>query len=423
MAPEIRLDKWKDLYSTRAQALKSSVIRDLFIVASRPDIISFAGGMPDTRSLPMDLIAEATRRVLEREGAAALQYGSSDGHLGLRERIVSLMKNDGMTVDVDEIIITDGGQQALDFLGKILINPGDDIIVEGPSYVGAIQAFSSYQANFLSVPLDDDGIQIEPLERLLGDLKKGGKRPKFLYLVPAFHNPAGVTLSLERRKRIVELASDHSLLVIEDNPYGQLRFDGNPIATMKSMDDSIVYMSTFSKIFSPGVRLGWIAAPRPILEKLNFAKQAANLCSSSFSQRVVEEYFNTCPWQKYLKIQTDLYKERRDVMLAALEEFFPPEARWTRPMGGLFLWVTLPSYMNTSEMLAESIDQAKVAYVPGEAFFTDGSGKNSMRLNFSYPHRDSIREGIARLGKLIESQMKFYETFTKKLHIDDDKNR
>ncbi|MDI6799415.1 MAG: PLP-dependent aminotransferase family protein [Actinomycetota bacterium] len=423
MAPEIRLDKWKDLYSKRALALKSSVIRDLFIVASRPDIISFAGGMPDTRSLPMNLIADATRRVLEREGAAALQYGSSDGHLGLRERIASLMKDDGMVVDVEEIIVTDGGQQALDFLGKILINPGDEIIVEGPSYVGAIQAFSSYQARFLSVPLDDDGIQIEPLEKLLKDLKEAGKRPKFLYLVPAFHNPAGVTLALERRRRIVEMAREHSLLVIEDNPYDQLRFDGEPLATLRSMDDSIVYMSTFSKIFSPGVRLGWIAAPKPILEKLNFAKQAANLCSSSFSQRVVEEYFNTCPWEKYLKKQTDLYKERRNVMLSALEEFFPSEARWTRPMGGLFLWVTLPDYINTSEMLAESIDQAKVAYVPGEAFFTDGSGKNSMRLNFSYPHKESIREGIERLGDLIKSQMRLYETFTKKLKIDEDKKR
>mgnify|MGYP000585143419 CR=1 FL=1 len=420
MAPEIRLDKWADLYAKRTAVLKSSAIRDLFIVASRPDIISFAGGMPDTRSLPMEIIAEATRTVLLREGAAALQYGSSEGHLGLRECIVKLMAEDNIHADVDDIIVTDGGQQALDFIGKVLIDPEDYVIVEGPSYVGAVQAFSSYQAKMLTVPLDEKGLQIEPLIATLESLKKRKQKAKFLYLVPSFHNPAGVTLSLKRREAVLDIARKHNLLVVEDNPYGQLRFAGNKLPTLRSMDDSIIYMSTFSKIFSPGMRLGWINAPKPIIEKLNFAKQAANLCSSSFTQRIVEEYFNNYPWRKYLEKQTKLYKERRDAMLQSLEKFFPQGATWTKPEGGLFLWATLPEFINTSEMLAESINEAKVAYISGEAFFADGSGKNCMRLNFSYPSAEQICEGIKRLGKLIKSQIKLYETFTSKLHLNND---
>jgi len=420
MAPEIQFDKWTNLYASRAKALKPSAIRDLFIVASRPDIISFAGGMPDTRSLSMEMVAKATRKVLLNEGAAALQYSSSEGHPGLREHIVRLMAEDGMSADADNIIVTDGGQQALDFLGKIFIDPQDYIIVEGPSYVGALQAFSSYQAKILTAPLDEDGLQIEPLTQILKDLKKQNKKAKFLYLVPSFHNPAGVTLSLKRRKALLELAKEHALLIIEDNPYSRLRFEGDKVPTLRSMDDTIIYMSTFSKIFAPGVRLGWINAPKPIIEKLNLVKQAANLCSSSFTQRVVEEYFSNYPWRSHLNKQIALYKERRDVMLQSLEEFFPSEAKWTKPMGGLFLWVTLPEFINTSEMLAEAINEAKVAYISGEAFFADSSGKNCMRLNFSYPSKEQIAEGIKRLGKLIESKIVLYKTFTKKLRLNND---
>ncbi len=420
MSPKIKFDKWTDLYAKRTVALRSSAIRDLFIVASRPDIISFAGGMPDTRSLPMEMIAEATKKVLRKEGAAALQYGSSEGHPGLRECILKLLAEDDIHTDLDDIIITDGGQQALDLLGKIFIDPNDTIIVEGPSYVGAIQAFSGYQANMISVPLDENGLSIDSLSQTLGDLKKRNQKAKFIYLVPSFSNPAGVTLSPERREALLKITKKHDLLVIEDDPYSRLKFGGGKIPTLRSMDDSLIYMGTFSKIFSPGMRLGWITAPKPIIEKLNFAKQASNLCSSSFTQRIVEEYFTNYPWQSYLEKQTALYKERRDIMLKSLEKFFPSDARWTKPEGGLFLWVTLPKFINTAELLAKSINEAKVAYVPGEAFFADGSGKNCMRLNFSYPNKEQVAEGIKRLGELIKSQTKLYKTFTGKLRLNND---
>ncbi|MDO8886855.1 PLP-dependent aminotransferase family protein [Candidatus Oleimmundimicrobium sp.] len=420
MSPEIRFDKWNDLYAERTAALKSSAIRDLFIVASRPDIISFAGGMPDTRSLPIEIVIEATKKVLQKEGPAALQYGPSEGHLGLRKCVSKLMAENNMHVDTDEIIITDGGQQALDLLGKIFINPKDNILVEGPSYVGAIQAFSSYQAKITSLPLDENGLLIDSLVQALEDLKKRNQKAKFIYLVPSFSNPTGITLSLERRKALLKIIKKYDLLAIEDNPYDQLRFSEDKIPTLRSMDNSLIYMGTFSKIFSPGVRLGWVAAPKPIIEKLNFGKQAADLCSSSLTQRIVEEYFTSYPWEKYLKKQTELYKERRDVMLESLDKFFPSDAKWTKPGGGLFLWVTLPEFVNTAEMLAKSINEAKVAYVPGKAFFADDNGKNCMRLNFSYPNKEQISEGIKRLGKLIKSEIKLRQTFTDKLNLNND---
>lgn len=417
MSPELHFDKWIDLYADRTSSMKASEIRDLFVVASRPDIISFAGGMPETRSFPMEKVVAATKNVMEADGSAALQYGSSEGTPELRNAIVRLMAQDSINIHPEDIIITDGGQQALDLLAKIFVNPGDKILVEAPSYVGAIQVFNSYQADMISIPLDENGLQVELLEKELKELKTKGARPKFLYVVPDFHNPAGVTLSEDRRKKLLTLSKEYDLLVLEDNPYSRLRFEGEYIKPLRTQDPSVVYLSTFSKIFSPGVRLGWINAPRPILEKLNLGKQAADLCSSSFAQKVVSEYFKGDFWQKHVNHLTKVYRKRRDAMVAALEEFFPEEATWSVPHGGLFLWAQLPEYLDTTEMLAEAISE-KVAYVSGRAFFPDRSGKHCMRLNFSYPTEEEIHEGIKRLSKVIKEQIALYQSLTKKMHLE-----
>jgi len=417
MSPELHFDKWIELYADRTSSMKASEIRDLFVVASRPDIISFAGGMPETRSFPMEKVVAAAKNVMEADGSAALQYVGSEGTSELRDVIVRLMAQDNINVRPEDIIVTDGGQQALDLLAKIFISSGDKILVEAPTYVGAIQAFNSYRADMISIPLDENGIQVDLLERKLKELKAEGQRAKFLYVVPDFHNPAGVTLSQDRRERILTLSKEHNLLVLEDNPYSRLRFEGEHIKPLRVHDPSVVYISTFSKIFSPGVRLGWINAPRPILEKLNLGKQAADLCSSAFAQKIVAEYFKGDFWHKHVNHLTRVYRKRRDAMVAAMEEFFPEEVTWSLPHGGLFLWAQLPEYIDTAEMLAEAISE-KVAYITGRAFFPDRSGKNCMRLNFSYPNEEEIHEGIKRLSRVIKDQMALYQSFTKKMHLE-----
>jgi 2-aminoadipate transaminase len=359
----------------------------------------------------MQKFIDAATEVINKEGAIALQYGPSEGHKGLIKQIQKIVKKEGINVDSENILVTSGSQQALDIIGKILIDPGDKIIVEAPSYVGALNAFVSYQADFVPIPLDNDGIRINSLANTLRELKKQNKPPKFIYLVPDFHNPAGITMSEEKRKKIISLAKEYKTLIIEDNPYSQLRFEGTTILPIRSLDNSVVYLGTFSKIFSPGLRLGWIIAPSSIYEKLIFAKQAADLCTSSFAQRVVEVFFKDGLWKNYLKDLIDCYREKRDVMLGALEEFFPKEAEWTKPEGGLFVWVKLPEYINTTQMLAEAVREKKVAYVPGKAFFADGKGTNCMRLNFSYPEKDEIYEGIKRLSVVVKKQMELYKSF------------
>jgi len=417
MCPELHFDKWVDLYANRTSSMKASEIRDLFVVASRPDIISFAGGMPETRSFPMEKVVAAAKNVMETDGSAALQYIGSEGTPELRDVIVRLMAQDSINIHPEDIIITGGGQQALDLLAKIFISSGDKILVEAPTYVGAIQAFNSYEADMISIPLDENGIQVDLLERELKELKAKGERPKFLYVVPDFHNPAGVTLSQDRREKLLALSKEYNLLVLEDNPYSRLRFEGEYIKPLRAQDPSVIYISTFSKIFSPGVRLGWINAPRPILEKLNLGKQAADLCSSSFAQKIVAEYFKDDFWLNHVNYLAEVYRKRRDAMVAAMEEFFPEEVTWSLPHGGLFLWAQLPEYIDTAEMLAEAISE-KVAYITGRAFFPDRSGKNCMRLNFSYPNETEIHTGIKRLAKVIKDQMELYQSVAKKMQLE-----
>lgn len=405
---EVDLDRWQNIYAERVMSIRPSVVRMLFAAASRPDIISFAGGMPHPLSFPLPEINEVAREVIEREGRSAFQYGPSEGYWELREFISQWIAQDGIKAHPEDILITDGAQQALDLLGKIFVDPGDPLIVEAPSYVGALNAFLSYQADIIGVPMDDDGLQVELLPRVLSELEAKKERPKFLYAIPNFQNPAGVTLSLERRKKLVEIARDRDILLVEDDAYGHLCFEGERLPTLKSMNEEIIHISTFSKIFSPGIRVGWLTAPRPIIEKMCPGKEAVNLCPSPFTQRLLLAYLKTNDIHQHVKKIISLYRERRDVMLSALEEFFPEEARWTRPRGGLFIWATLPSYIDTTELLAEAISEAKVAFVPGQAFFAGGQGTECMRLNFSFPDKESIHEGIKRLAKVIKKQMELY---------------
>lgn len=411
-----KLDKWSGKYASRTGKIKSSAIRDLLAVTARPDIISLAGGLPCTETFRMEKVTEAAREVMSKEGPAALQYGPSEGHEGLKKHIVNLMAEDKIKVDTEDLIITNGAQQALDLLGKIFIDSGSKVLVEAPSYVGALNAFVAYEGEMVATPLDDDGLQVDVLERKLAELKKKSEETRFVYVVPNFHNPAGVTLSLKRRRKLLRLAKEYDLLVVEDNPYGRLRYEGEDLPSLRSLEDSVIYLGTFSKIFSPGFRLGWVIAPHPILERLIHAKQAADLCSSSFSQRVVESYFTHNLWKKHVGGLIGTYRRRRDAMLEALKEFFPPAAKWTKPQGGLFVWATLPEHIDTTEMLAEAISQ-KVAYVPGRAFYADGSGANKMRLCFSYAKEEVIREGIKRLGKVIKQRIALYQSLTRGLKL------
>ena len=323
------------------------------------------------------------------------------------------MGAEGMLPDPDDIIVTTGGQQAIDLVCKTLLDPGDVVICEAPTYPGAIPTLCSYQADIVQVECDEDGMQVEVLEQLLAELRGEGRRPKFIYSVPSFQNPAGVTMSLQRRHRLVELARANELLVVEDNPYGLLRYGGEPMPPLYQLDggDFVIYLGTFSKILSPGIRLGWAVAPPPVMEKIVLGKQAADLCTSTLTQYFVREYFAERRWQHYIDDLVEIYRRRRDTMVEALRTYFPAEATWTEPEGGLFIWATLPDYIDTSDLLAKAL-RADVAFVPGQAAYVDGRGSHSMRLNFSGVDEDEIREGVRRIGKVIAEQVELYGTLT-----------
>jgi 2-aminoadipate transaminase len=404
----VLFDKWQDSYAARMDSVRSSAIRDLFAAASRPDVISFSGGMPDVASVPALDVARVAHDAIEEHSALALQYGSSEGRPGLRLIVAELMAESGVRLGPDDIVVTTGAQQALDLLGKVMIDRGDTIITEGPTYVGALQAFSAYRPNIVCVPMDDDGMRVDLLQKELERIGPGGA--KFLYTIPNFQNPAGVTLTPERRRRVLELTREYRVPVIEDDPYGRLRFDGGHVKPLKALDDEVIYVGTFSKIFAPGLRLGWMAAPRPVLGKVLLAKQAADLCGSAFSQVIAEAYFSKTRWRRVLQDLTRVYHERRDAMLEALEEHFPPEVRWTVPQGGFFIWAILPRFIDSNTLLAEAVDHG-VTFVPGDGFFPDGRGRNCMRLAFCYAEPDAIREGIQRLAEVLEDRLELYRAF------------
>ncbi len=401
-------DRWGDRYADRLAGVRSSAVRDLFAAASRPDMISLSGGMPEVSKVPVAAVAQAASEAVMHEGAAALQYGSSQGREQIRSVISELMAEIGVRLTPDEVVVTAGAQQALDLLAKTFVNPGDVIITEGPTYVGALQAFSAYQPDIRCIPMDDDGMRMDLLE---AELKRVGPRgAKFIYTIPNFQNPAGVTMSPDRRRRLLELAREFDIPVVEDDPYGRLRFEGGHMKPLRSLDDEVIYLGTFSKIFAPGLRLGWVTAPKPILAKILLVKQGADLCGSNFAQVTAERYFLGTRWRKVLQGLTATYAERRNAMLDALDEHFPSEARWTRPDGGFFVWVEMPMYVDCASMLAEAVEHG-VTFVPGDGFYPDGRGRNCMRLAFCYAEPDKITEGIRRLAEVLEDRLELYRAF------------
>lgn len=401
--------------ATRVAKMRSSKVRDLFSAAVRPDIISLSGGMPDVSLLPAASIRKATRKALDddAERAVALQYGSTPGHVATRQVVCDLMRDLGVRCKPDDVLLTSGAQEALDLIAKCFIDPGDIILAEGPTYLGALQAFSAYEPDVRCIDFDDDGMRMDLLEAELERIGKGNPRLKFCYVIPNFQNPGGVTMAPERRKRLLELSREYGFLVVEDDPYGRLRYDGGHMIPLKVLDDRVIYLGTMSKIFAPGLRVGWMVAPADVLSRVNLVKQGADLCGSSLDQAVVRHYFTDTPWERTLQKFIKTYRVRRDAMLAALDEFFPPEARWTRPEGGFFVWVTLPEYVDTDSMLGAALE-AGVTYVPGNSFFPDGvTGRNSMRINFSYESPENITEAIRRLAGVIDERLELYRAFIK----------
>lgn len=404
------LDPWYHQYAARTAGLSASEVRALFAVASRPEVVSLAGGMPFVSALPADLIRSAFDRVMTDAGPQALQYGSGQGTPALREQILEMMALEGIRGSVDDVVVTTGSQQALDLVTKLFIDPNDVILAEAPSYVGAIGVFRSYQAEISHVQMDDHGLIPQALRERIVELRDAGKKIKFLYTIPNFHNPAGVTLTWERRIEILEICRSNDILVLEDNPYGLLYFDAPPPQAMRSVEeDGVIYLGSFSKTLAPGFRIGWALAPHAIREKLILANESAILSPSSFSQFVVSEYLRTADWKAQIDTFRGVYRERRDAMLSALEEQLP-ELSWTVPNGGFYVWVTLPDQLDSKSMLPRAVKEL-VAYTPGTAFFGGGEGRSNMRLSFCYPTPDMIRTGIRRLASVIDGERELLETF------------
>jgi len=405
------LDPWYANYAERAAGFAASEVRALFAVASRPEVVSLAGGMPFVSALPEDLITSSMDRVMREQGPTALQYGGGAGVPALREHILDVMSLEGIRgASVDDVVTSTGSQQALDFVAKLFLDPGDVVLAEAPSYVGALGVFRSYQAAVVHVATDDDGLIPEALRETIGFLRSQGRRIKFLYTIPNFHNPAGVTLSAERRPEILEICRQNEILVLEDNPYGLLHFDEPAPNALRSMDpEGVIYLGSFSKTLAPGFRVGWALAPHAIREKLILAAESAILSPSSFSQLVVAEYLSTADWRAQIDTFRGVYRERKDAMIDALGEHLP-QLRWTNPNGGFYVWVTMPDVLDSKQMLPRAVREL-VAYTPGTAFFADGRGRHAMRLSYCYPTPEAIRLGIRRLATVINGELDLLDTF------------
>ena len=394
---------WEYRYAFRTQQMSSSVIRELLKLTELPEIISFAGGLPAPEVFPLERFREASNTVLENFGPQSLQYSTTEGHRPLREMIARHISRFSSEVSADNVLITSGSQQALDFVGRLFVNRGDYIVVESPTYLGALQAWNAYGAQYIPVRADEHGMIVDELEAAL---RVG---PKFIYVLPNFQNPSGSTLSLERRQQLIRIADKYGVPIIEDDPYGQLRYEGEHIPSIVALDSeyrgpngghysgNVIYLSTFSKLLAPGLRLGWVIAPSEVIQKLVMSKQAADLHTSSFNQYIAFEAAKGGFLDEHVKVIRATYKERRDVMIEMMEEMFPAGVTWRKPKGGMFLWSILPEGMDSAEVLKRAVEK-KVAFVSGEAFHPLGGGRNTMRLNFSYSSPETIREGIARLG-------------------------
>ncbi len=399
---------WTDKYADRTLHMKGSTIRQLLKVSQSPGIISFAGGLPSPEAFPIQEIKEAYNQVLDTQGAKSVQYGTTEGYAPLREWLANFTSAQiGVPICADNIIITHGSQQLMDLLGRVMINPGDKVMVEAPTFLGALQSWKAYQAEFISVTLNEEGINIE---EVAAGLKEN---PKFVYTIPTFQNPTGITYSLERRQKFIELINQNNAVVLEDNPYGYLRYSGEKEVSLFKLDydlnnndhcdlGNVIYTSTFSKILAPGLRIAWAVAPKPVIEKLVIAKQGADLQCSTINQFVTYQLAKSGILEEHIPNIINIYKKRRDLMLAEIEKTFPEGTKWTSPEGGLFLWVTLPEGIDTTPLLPLAVEKEKVAFVPGAPFFTNGKGSNTLRLNYSNANEENIVEGIHRLAKIIK---------------------
>jgi 2-aminoadipate transaminase len=405
------LDRWYDSYSERTAGLAASEVRALFAVASRPEVVSLAGGMPFVSALPRELVSGAMDRVMAESGPVALQYGSGQGFPRLREHILEVMALEGIRASVDDVVVTTGSQHALELVAKIFLDPNDVVLAEAPSYVTALVVFKSFQAHVDHVETDEFGMVPESLREHIANLTAAGRRIKFLYTVPTFGNPSGITMTWERRLEILEIARSNDILVLEDNPYGLLYFDAPPPRAMRSVEeDGVIYLGTFSKTLAPGFRVGWALAPHAIREKLILANEAAVLSPSSFTQMIISEYLSSADWRGQIDTFRGVYRERRDAMLLALADYLP-DLSWTVPNGGFYVWLTLPDNMDSKSMLPRAVKEL-VAYTPGTAFYANGGGRNYMRLAFCYPTPDFIREGIRRLSTVINGERELLNTFS-----------
>nr|WP_206205653.1 PLP-dependent aminotransferase family protein [Thermococcus sp. CX2] len=399
---------FESYFSEKAIEMKASEIRELLKLVESSDVISLAGGLPAPETFPVETIKAITEEILKTHADKALQYGTTKGFTPLRLALAEWMeKRYGIPMSKVEIMMVAGSQQALDLIGRVFIDPGDIVVVEGPTYLAALNAFKYYDPEFLSIPMDDDGMIVDILEEKLKELRAEGKKVKFVYTVSTFQNPAGVTMSLKRRKKLIELAHEYDFLIVEDSPYSELRYSGEPIPPIKHFDDEgrVIYLGTFSKIFAPGFRLGWIAAHPHFIRKIEIAKQAVDLCANPFAQVIAWKYVADGHLDEHIPKIIEFYKPRRDAMLEALEEYMPEGVRWTKPDGGMFIWVTLPEGIDTKLMMEKAVAKG-VAYVPGEAFFAYRDVKNTMRLNFTYVPEETIREGVKRLAEVIEEEIK-----------------
>ncbi len=410
--PGVTLDAFTDRYAQRTHGMTASEIRALFAVASRPEVVSLAGGMPNLSALPLDAVGKLIGELVQSRGAQALQYGSGQGDPALRELICTVMALEGIDASPEDVVVTVGSQQALDLVTRVFCDPGDVVLAEAPSYVGALGTFSAYQADVVHVPMDEDGLVPEALREAIAAVQASGRRAKFLYTVPNFHNPAGVSMAETRRDEVLEICSAAGLLVLEDNPYGLLGFDAPPTRAIRARggEDDVLYLGSFSKTFAPGLRVGWVLAPHAVREKLVLAAEAAVLCPPQLNQMVVAEYLSTQDWQGQISAFRGMYRERRDAMLDELGRQMPAGTTWTHPTGGFYVWVTLPGELDAKVLLPRAVTN-RVAFVPGTAFYADGTGRNHMRLSYCYPEPDRIREGVRRLATVLEEEVELRDTF------------
>ncbi len=406
-----RLDPWVASYAERAQGMTASAIRALFSVAARPEVVSLAGGAPFVSALPLDAMADTVARLIREQGPTALQYCTGQGDEKLRGQICEVMELSGIHAHPDDVVVTTGSQMALDLTVRVFCDPGDVVLVESPSYVGALGVFASYQCEVVHVATDDDGLIPGALEEAITRVVSEGKRPKIIYTIPTYHNPMGVTLPPARRAEVLAIAQRTGILLLEDDPYCLLGFDGEVPEAIRAQDaEGVVYLGSFSKTIAAGLRVGWALAPHGVREKLVLASEAAVLCPSNFSQLTVSEYLANNAWQQQIKVFRELYRERRDALLESMELLMPEGTTWTVPEGGFYSWVTLPSGLDATAMLPRAV-AGLVAYVPGTGFYVDGQGRDSMRLSYCFPEPDRIREGVRRLSAIVDSELELVQTF------------